>query len=223
VISPENKIHVKEANKMANWTLGISIVALLISGISLYYSYEQIKILKETNYLQIEPDISCYLDYPKNENPTVVIKNNAPVKIVSIGVKHKLFEYNKNNDKISLAASMGNIVDDFGGDYMLFKPELGPKEFIMSQLAKISWDGNQSQFVIIYLFEIDYFRESDMKYFNKKEIFFIDGGKVYRHQIFVNNPNYRKIMAKINSYSFPEAITSYPPAQIIADISKNNT
>jgi hypothetical protein len=54
------------------------------------------------------------------------------------------------------------------------------------------------------LFDIDYYREPDMKHYTRRDIYFVENGKVYNHKEFMNNSYYEPIMKGIASFKFPD-------------------
>lgn len=188
----------------------LSIVAIIIALSSAYIAYEQNELTKELNHLNIDPQISChfyYNAYNTSESPYVVIKNEAPIRVIDVGVKHAMYSFDKVEKKILSGGIWGNGLEDIGCDYMLFQPVLAPKDFITSPLARYS--GNLSTFITIYSFDIDYYRAEDMKHYSNRAIFFIDNGKIFENRDFINNEYYPDILKEINSFSFPSN-QSYP-------------
>jgi len=189
----------------------LSIVAILIALSSLFISYEQNEITKQLNHLYIDPQIACHFWYNADntsESPYVVIKNEAPIEIIDIGVKHKFYYFDKVEKKISDGVSIGNGLEDIGGDHMLFEPILAPNDFITSPLVRMD-SKNLSRFISVYLFDVDYYRAEDLKHYSNRTIFFIDKGKVFKNRDFINTEYYPYILKEINSFSFP-ANQSYP-------------
>lgn len=182
----------------------ISIVAILIALSSLYISYEQSEITKQLNHLYIDPQITCHFWYNANntsDSPYVVIKNEAPIKIIDVGVKHKFYYFDKVEKKIYAGVNIGNGLEDIGGDYMIFQPILAPKDFITSPSVRMD-SKNLSRFISIYLFDVDYYRAEDLKHYNNRTIFFIEKGKVFKNRDFIDNEYYPYILKEINSFTF---------------------
>jgi len=172
----------------------ISTIALLISCIS--YSN-----VRKLNYQHIKPGISCKLNYPLKDNPTIIIKNESPIKIVSLGIKHRLFTFDKRTNEVGIGVLAG---DALGGENMIFQEELGPSAFTYQQLIKISENGHHpTGKIIIYLFNMRYYRPTDMKQYDDREIYFVDEGTVYTHKEFMDNPYYKDIISQIQACSFP--------------------
>jgi hypothetical protein len=121
-------------------------------------------------------------------------------------VKHKLYYFDKIEKKILDGVMMGNSLEDIGGDYMLSKSILAPKDFIASPLARMNSE-NSSRFISVYLFDIDYYREADMKHYSNRAIFFIDNGKIIENKDFVNNEYYLYILKEM--YVFSSLVRSF--------------
>ena len=76
--------------------------------------------------------------------------------------------------------------------------------------------------VAVYVFDIKYFRESDMKEFTQKNIYFVDSGKVYSHNQYRNQPDYRTVMVALEKFKDIEA-NHHPqplPPEILKELDK---
>jgi len=157
-----------------------------------------------------------------SESPMIVVKNNGPISIVSLGVKHSFFSFNKVKNEIDMRAQMKDSVNDIGGEYVMFNKILNPKEFVFMPLlnAADEYDSyNKSYSILAYLFDIDYYRESDMKNYSMRAIYFVDNGKVYNEKDFLKNSYYQIIMKKIDSYNnmVPPDMQTFPPISFITE------
>jgi len=161
-----------------------------------------------------------------SETPWVVVKNDGPISIVSLGVTSELFSFDKIKNNITEKMGITDPANDFGGNYGIFKNTLIPKESVSLPLARFSDkrdEYNKTYAISVYVFDLDYYRPSDMKYYNKRVIFFYDNGTVYRDRDFMNNSYYRSIMNCIGAQSFISKYQSYPPISFLMEnITKSN-
>jgi hypothetical protein len=206
--------------------IGISLLALIIAGFSAYYTYDQDKIIKDLNYFHVDPKIECILNYPQNDLPIVIIKNKSPIKIVSFGLSHTFYEFNKESKNISLYYSVGNTIDDFAGENAIFEHELDPHGIVYMSLPKLEQDGHHPKdMIFIYLFDISYYRATDMKYYSERRLYFVDNGTIYNHSEFLKTQYYNNIMDNIDKYS-PKRYDNWTKMENLAEIlsiKKNNS
>lgn len=232
-------------DRAAWFNLILSFIAIIISIYAVYNSYEQNRLTETINYLTIDPDVATYFYYPDfnssnsshkahladigslnifaldnnstSESPLIVVKNNGPISIVSLGIKHRFFSFNKAKNKIESSIQMTDSVNDIGGEYMIFKKILNPKEYVFQTLVNSNheYDSyNNSYLILIYLFNIDYYRESDMKNYSMDVIYFVDNGRVYKKDDFINNRYYQTIVKDIDSYPSRNG-QNFPPVSFL--------
>ena len=183
--------------------IGISLLALLVAAFSAYYSYDQDKIIKDINYFHIDPEIECIFNYPQIDLPTIIIKNKSPIKIVSFELSHTFYEFDKGNKEISLYYSVGNTIDDFAGRNAIFEQELDPHEIVYMPLPKLEQDGHHpTNMIFVYLFDMSYYRATDMKYYSERRLYFVDNGTIYNHSEFMKAADYSDIMKCITDHPF---------------------
>jgi hypothetical protein len=235
-------------DRAAWFNLIISFIAIIISIYAAYNSHEQNRLTETLNHLTIDPEVVTYFYYPDfdnsnsspttlvanigslnivalgnnsaSETPWVVVKNDGPISIVSLGVTHELFSFDKIKNNITNKIGITNPTNDIGGNYVIFKNILNPKEFVTLPLSKISYEldeYNRTYGISAYVFDLDYYRPSDMKHYNKRAVFFYDNGTVYRDRDFTNNSYYRSIMKGIDSQSFISKNQSYPPISFLME------
>lgn len=176
-----------------NW---ISLLALIISVVALFYTHKQSSLASKLAHLHIEPVMKTYFDLPKEKNPFFVIANEGDIPVVSISVGNRVFVFDKNIGKIASAAEAGRIFSPGA----IFRENLKPTEYEDLELIKVS---PQEHLIVVYEFIIKYFRENDMKEFERTEYFFIDGFNVVSHAEFFKNRFYRTLMAEINNFKMP--------------------
>ncbi len=181
-----------------NWLIknGISLLALIISIFALYYTHKQNSLASKLAHLHIEPVINTYFDLPKEKNPIFVIANEGDIPAVSVSVGNRVFIFDKNTEKILSAAEVGRIFSSGA----IFRESLKPSEYENMELLKVS---PQERLIVVYEFFIKYFREKDMKEFERTEYFFIDGFTIVPHSEFLKNRFYRPLMSEITTFKMP--------------------
>ncbi len=177
-----------------NW---ISLLALIISVVALFYTHKQSSLASKQAYLHIEPVMKTYFDLPKEKNPVFVIANEGDIPVVSVSVGNRVFVFNKNISKIAAAAEFGRIFSPGA----IFCEYLKPSEYRDLELIKVK---PQEHLIVAYEFHIKYFRETDMREFDRTEYHFIDGHNLVKHADFLQNKFYRILMSEITNFRMPE-------------------
>ncbi len=177
-----------------NW---IGLLALGVSVVALLYTYKQSTLSSKQAQQHIEPVIKTYFDLPKEKNPIYVIANEGDIPVVSASVGNRVFVFDRNIKKIASAAEAGRIFSPGA----IYREILKPAEHEDLELLKV---GLQERLIVVYEFKIKYFREKDMKEFERTEYYFIDGAKLTPHSDFIKSQFYRPLMAQIESFRMPE-------------------
>jgi hypothetical protein len=152
----------------------------------------------------IEPNVGTKLEFTTNSIPNgymedktlpeFIVYNAGPVKVVSLSVDHLILDININTFKMENSQMPG--IEDIG-NHFLFEKELN----VFDRKKKLSERlyGNDNNVVKFCLFDTRYFRESDMKEYKRRDIFFIDKGDIYfsKNYIDSNINKYNKIMEVI--------------------------
>ncbi len=182
-----------------NWLLEnwISLLALTISIGALIFTYKQSLLASKEAHQHIKPVLKTYFDKPIEKNPIFVIANEGNIPIVSVSVGNRTFAFDKKEEKIAIAAESSKVFSPGA----IFRESLKPTEHEDMELLKIN---PRDDLITIYEFRIKYFREKDMKEYERKEYFFIDGSNTVSHTDFLNNKYYRLIMSEVINYKFPE-------------------
>lgn len=188
----------KISKQLVNWLRKnwISLLALIISMAALLYTHKQSSLASKQAHLHIEPVIKTYFDLPKEKNPVFVIANEGDIQVVSVSVGNRVFVFDKNIGKIAYAAEAGRLFSPGA----IFRENLKPTEHEYLELLKVS---SKENLIVVYEFFIKYFRENDMKEFERTEYFFIDGFNIVSHADFLKNRFYRTLMAEITNFTMP--------------------
>lgn len=180
-----------------NWLSLIAIIISAISLISLWYEHKQNLLAFRLAHLHIEPEIKTQFYLKKGKsNPNLAIINVGNISVVSVRFHYKAFILNKETKKIETGAEGAHSL----APGTIYSEHLKPGEQAVIQLLGIEATGR----LVIYEFDVKYFRESDMLEYNRKDYYFIDNNIVLNHSQFRNSPLYRDVMFNIASFSFKE-------------------
>jgi hypothetical protein len=169
----------------------ISICALIISIISiviaLVFSIRGWDIETKLNKLHIEPQVDCYLVRRIDKKSLeFYLRNTSPIPLVNLSVAHRYFVYFSKSNAYHVDMPASSSILNTPGQNWLFQQELTPNESvgkrefqILSQLE--AYEG-RATIVIAAIFDITFYRETDMKQFSNKAIFFLDNEKIYSYR-----------------------------------------
>lgn len=179
----------------------IGVICLGLYGIEKVFSLREI--LFHENRANIDPDIQSKLEYPINlendealkqtNNPEVIITNIGPIKAVAFSVDYKSYYYDKNRDAIEGPCELKKETHG----HLIFVKDLQPSEDIKAELNGYKYADNS---VGIYMFTLKYYRESDMKMYNRQDIYFVDNYNIISEKYYSTNISYSKIMQSIMSH-----------------------
>lgn len=160
----------------------ISFFALIVAVISLAISLRSCQLVEVTNYLHIIPQLE--VSYLQNENSDfLVLRNKSPIDIISLSVNYRAYGFDKEQNRYRIVMAGGkNIIDDLWENW-IYKTKLAPNKIVSEFLGELSSGSKspQGKFIVVRVFNIVYYRPSDMSRFEKREIFFLDGGKIYSY------------------------------------------
>ena len=169
----------------------ISIFAVLISIISIVitsvFGLRQCSLETKLNKLHIEPHVECYLIRSKDKKTFEFhLKNKSPISVVNLSVAHKYFIYFDNAKRYVIESRSASSLLDSPGQNWIFKKKLDPNESTGRKEQDIWYQLNaheeSKKNIVTAIFEITFYRESDMKQFNNKAIFFLDNEKIYSYK-----------------------------------------
>jgi hypothetical protein len=173
---------IKEKKKKNIGTL-IALFALIVSAISLLISVRSCRVKERVKHLHIIPQIEVFYLQSKRYD-RVVFRNTSPIEIVSLSINYKTYGFDKEKDKYRVVATNGgqSIIDDSGQNW-IFRSKLSPNEIISEFIGDLSSGSEviQDKLVVVRVFDLTYYRHSDMSKFGKRIVFFIDNGKVYTY------------------------------------------
>jgi len=147
------------------------------------------------------PEIKCALRYPmkiekgvvqRRGHPEATVVNVGPVKVGALAVDLTLYTYETRTAKIATYIEMHNG----SHGHFMFKEGLKSADEASEQVV-----GTQNQgFISVYVFSLTYYREGDMKKFNRSERFFEQDFNIVPESDYSRKTNYRKILKAIKSF-----------------------
>ncbi len=178
-----------------NW---IALIALLISIFSVFYTHLNYGLQTKLSHLQIKPMIKTYFDLPVDKNPIFVVANEGSVPAVSLSCGYYVFTFNKNQKKVVVAGKAGRVFSPG----VIYKELFNPTDYESMELVGVSSAENT---LVIYQFDLIYFRKQDMDEYSRREYYFVDNGRLLSHSEYRLDPLYRDVMYQISQTIIPDS------------------
>jgi hypothetical protein len=185
-----------------NW---MSLLALLISLGSLLLNIGNYTADKRLAHLHMEPTVKCLFDFPDDGNPVFLVTNNGDIPAVSLSIAHSVYVFDRTTLDLATVAQSGNLFSD----NVIYREELRPTEYASLELVRVD---PVDRLIAVYLFDLRYYRESDMQSYDRQEIFYVDSGQVYSQSEFIRTATYRPIMEGIEQFQMP--LIQYDPGSL---------
>ena len=195
------------ANKFSkiNWNMIITVATVVIAVatvVSLIIAIKKCSTEKGLTHQHVRPDISVSMEYPikveedktyrDTTNPDVIIRNNGPIKAVSLSDDVKIYTYNTEQKEIVNYADFG--VEGFGHE--ISAKELEPFDHIKHSTIGVSG----KNVIAVYVIDVVFHRESDMERFTLNDIFFTQNKDICSNVEFAKNEHYANIIQKIKEF-----------------------
>lgn len=179
----------------------ISIMALVFSGISLLVSIRGCRLTERVEHQHIVPNIEVSYVQSK-EWDQIVFRNRSPIDIGPIYVNYKAYGFDKEKDKWRIAIWSNKSIIDDPGERWIDIPKLEPNQPHSEHLGELTsgYESPQSKLIVARVFEIEFYRPSDMTKFEKREIFFVDGGTVYKYEEASKLNDFRKPVRELEPF-----------------------
>jgi hypothetical protein len=183
----------------------MSLLALVVSLASLALGIMSFTFSRGLAHLHMEPTVKCLFDFPNDANPVLLVTNNGDIAVASLSVTHSFYVFNKSTLDLSAAGQSGNLFRDD----VLYREELRPADYVSLELVRFDpVDG----FIGVYVFDLKFYRQSDMRSFCRREVFYVDEGRVYSRSEFMKTTSYRPIMEQIELLQMPTI--QYDPGKL---------
>jgi len=157
------------------------------------------------NKLHIQPQVDCYLVRSVDkESLEFYLKNRSPIPVVNLSVEHKYFVFLETAQKyVAEYPAMTSILDSPGQNWV-FKQELGPNDSFGKKeyqiLSQFDFYEGKSRFFVAAIFKISFYRETDMRYFGKKAIFFLDSEKIYSYKNALDQDHLKEPIKQLSAF-----------------------
>jgi len=190
------------------WSLFGGLVFGLLTGFLIWQNevWKDQKKIAAVAQNDIEPNISCLMEYPikvgnkkpyrNTKNPSILIKNSGPIPAVSLSATVDIYVYNTKENKIIELIKPGFK----GFDHAMSAKALEP--FSDVEHSTIGIDGKD--IIAVYSVSVSYYRKSDMKIFNLNELFFTHNKTIYNDIEFKNDDRYQIVLDEINNFVPPD-------------------
>jgi hypothetical protein len=133
------------------------------------------------------------------------LKNKSPISVVNLSVSYRKFDFSIKSNKYIIERPAASSILDSPGENWIFKPKLNPNEPIGrkdSQIISIYdfYKNKRIEIIVAAIFDITFYRESDMKKYNNKAIFFFDGERIFSYQNALNEDRLKAPIEKLSEF-----------------------
>ena len=177
-------------------------VAILLLAISEFSGFSLRDLLSKQS-VHAEPNITCALVFPtetEDQNPEVVIRNDGPVKAVSIYWDVKVYQYDLVIDDITACAMLGSG----SRDHTFFHKKINPSEEFRHSTIGLSGEN----VLAIYLISGFYYVEPNTQPFNLKHYYFVENNRIKDSIQFKKDSRYNDLMQKIEVFDISQSSAS---------------
>lgn len=188
-------------------TTAISVICALAAIFSAYYAYHQSKITSRQLYLHITPEIATRLHFMKKNGsfrPVFSVRNRSPINISSVAVDCSFLVFSKSKQKFISAWSGFLSGEQCSERHFIYLKQLEPNDFHVAKVAVEIAPKEESDEIYAFLVFSSYYRESDMKRFDKRDVYFFENGKGFEHSEFTGHPDYEKMISVLTSTQPPK-------------------
>jgi hypothetical protein len=133
-----------------------------------------------------------------------VLKNESPIPVVNLSVSFKSYDFSiKTNEYIAERPASSSIFDSPGENW-IFKPKVNPNERISRKDTQIvsMYEAykDEAKMLSTIVFDIIFYRESDMKQFQNKAIFFFNGEKIFSYKNALREKDLKQAIEKLSEF-----------------------
>lgn len=180
--------------KYEKWHTIITIVSLLIGFSNSYLYIRGCSTSEKLAHLHVEPNIKLYIEGKPPEGK-VTVYNNGPINAVSFSASRIVILVPIGNSPYSGKISYGGKREyDPNNEIWKFVLHFNPKDNFQDRIIFYGYTSNIESHIAIHIFDLTYYRESDMKKYDRRVLFFDDGQKIMSHDKFKETPYYEKVM-----------------------------
>lgn len=187
----------------------LGIFAFIISIISLFvsvgFSIRSCSFENKLNKLHIDPVLDYYLARSIDKKTLeFYLKNKSPIPVVNLSVNFKFYDFYCKSNKYAVERPASSSILDSPGQNWIFKSVVNPNESIGKKEDQIvslfsAYEG-KVDIIVAAIFEIVFYRDSDMKQFRNKAIFFFDGERIYSYQNALNQNHLKQPVEQLSAF-----------------------
>jgi len=184
------------------WALVISIISI---GISTFFSIKSCSFENRLNKLHIDPVLDYYLVRSIDKKTLeFYLKNKSPIPAVNLSVNFKTFDFYCKLNKYVVERPASSSILDSPGENWIFKSVVHPNESIGKKenqiISLLDSYGGKVDIIVAAIFEIVFYRDSDMKQFRNKAIFFFDGERIYSYKNALNQNHLKQPVEQLSAF-----------------------
>jgi len=200
----------------------LSIIALIISLLSVYYAYQTNKLTSYSLKMHLDPEISCNLEYREKPKPHLYFSlfNKSAITASHIFVNYREIFYDKSLQLAKASHPGGSaslLLDESSrlagtaitGDRWIYEPELRPDShlskaidsvYLRDDISKIHERYSPENMIIIENFSITYYRDTDGQKFDKICRFYIEDKQMYGRKGFRNKDYFNTVERSVEKH-----------------------
>lgn len=186
-------------------SVGALIVSIISIGVSIVFSIKSCGLENKLNKLHVDPALDYYLVRSIDKKGLeFYLKNKSPIPVVNLSVSYKKFDFSVKSNKYIIERPAASSIFDSPGENWIFKPKLNPNEPIGKKdtqiISMFDFYKDRIEIIVAAIFEITFYRESDMKRFDNKAIFFFDGERIFSYKNALTQENLKAPIEQLSIF-----------------------
>jgi hypothetical protein len=143
----------------------------------------------------VDPTITCVVNYDSHSEPTLVLINDGPIKVLYLTIDLIRAVYINELKMIFFSEPVPVLSGHF-----IQKAEFNPFETEYEEIGRMEYLYENQKYpkIDVFVLFLSYYREKDMKLYNNKIVYFIDENKVYTENEYKIEPHYKDILPHIS-------------------------
>jgi hypothetical protein len=162
--------------KYEKWNTIIAGIALTVS---VYFSIRACSTSEKLAHLYVEPNIKLYIEGKPPEG-RVTVYNEGPINAVNFSASRIVILVPIGNSPYSGKISYGGKREyDPNNEIWKFVLHFNRKDNFQDRIIFYGSTSNIESHIAVHIFDLTYYREFDMKKYDRRVLFFDDGQKNY--------------------------------------------
>jgi hypothetical protein len=135
----------------------------------------------------------------------LLIRNLSPINISSLKANYLFLKFNKSTKLIDDAWAALTPEQNEQSN-LIFRKRLEPNDSCSGETGSVIGVKSEAMKsnVFIYLIQLTFYRESDMKRFDMQKIYLFEDGKILEYKDFMNHSDYDKIIESVKLFQVPQ-------------------